>query len=340
LPPLIFLAAVSALFLWRRLPLDGRWALLPLAALALLFGSYLFHVYLRPAVQYEIDWPGSRLAFFWSPFEQVPPYDAYGFIHKSGWKAIGGLYLTKQLKGDYQTNGLTEKAEWYTRHQLAGCYRQSSQFFAVAHRLVDRRELPTYRPAGKVALPWQKGITIYQPEASMQPLPPVDVSRLEQLFDSSATAAAFIRPAQQQATLDVNLADAIRLRGYDLINPTASPGQQLSVTLHWQAQQPIPINADVFVHLEDAPATADAKPAIHGQSNGAPGCGRRPTSSWVVGEVIDDLHILTISPDTPPGQYLLKTGLYLPGDNRRAPVLDEAGQPVADAVTLTPLIVE
>jgi hypothetical protein len=318
---------------------DGVGGLLSGALLALLFGAFLFQIYLRPAVQYEVDWPSSKPTFYWSPFENAPRYDAYGFIHKSGWKAIGGLYLNGELTGDYQTNGLTEKAEWYTRHRPKGCYRQTRQYFAVVHRLIDLRELPTYQLAGQVQLPWQKGIDIFQPAAALRPLSDVEVASLEQQFDASATPAAFVRPPRQQETLAVDFAGAAWLRGYRLENLTAGPGEQLSLRLQWQARQPLPIDADVFVHLE-APATGDESPsAIVSQSNGRPDCGQRPTSSWQAGEIIDDLHILTLPTQLPPGEYLLKTGLYLPGDNRRAPVLNEQGEPVGDSVTLTTLVV-
>jgi 4-amino-4-deoxy-L-arabinose transferase-like glycosyltransferase len=340
LPPLIFLAAVSAVMLWSRLPLKPVWGLVPLVGLLLLTGGYLTHAFLQPAVQYEFDWPASRLSFYWSPFDRIPPFDAYGFVQKSGWKTVGGLYLTGQLSGDYQTNGLTETAAWYTRHQLVGCYRQSRQFFAVAHRLVDLRELPDYQSAGKIELTGGKGLEIYQPEATMRQISAINVPALDAVFDSTATAAAFVPPHRLGGRTNVNFADAAWLRGYQVTGPVAHPGQQVEVTLSWQAQRPIPLDADVFVHLEDTPDTGNDSPAVWAQSNGTPGCGQRPTSGWEAGETIKDTHLLTIPLETPPGNYRLKIGLYLPAEARRAPVVDEAGQPVTDAVTLATLTIE
>ncbi|GAB4433566.1 MAG: hypothetical protein Kow0031_15180 [Anaerolineae bacterium] len=341
LPPLTLLAASAALILSRRVPLKPVWGLVPAAGLLLLSGGYLTHAFLRPAVQFEVDWPASRLPFYWSPFAEAPDYDAYGFMHRSGWKAVGGLYLAGQLAGDYQTNGLTELAAWYTRHQLQGCYRQSSQFFGVAHRLIDPQEFSDYQLAGKVELAAGQGMAIYQPRATWQPLPDIAPTTLEKAFDGSATAPAFVRPGQLTVDSNFNFADAALLRGFEITPAVARPGQQVAVRLSWQVQRSLPIDADVFVHLEDEPAPGVGAPAVRAQSNGAPGCGQRPTSGWEVGEVIEDLHILTIPPETPPGRYLLKAGLYLPLENRRVPVLDEAGQPVADdAVSLATFTLE
>jgi hypothetical protein len=38
--------------------------------------------------------------------------------------------------------------------------------------------------------------------------------------------------------------------------------------------------------------------------------GRRPTDTWLPGEVIVDQHLLALPSDLPPGPYRLEAGLY------------------------------
>jgi len=60
----------------------------------------------------------------------------------------------------------------------------------------------------------------------------------------------------------------------------------------------------VFVHLLDERGT------IVSQRDSEPLGGQRPTTSWTVGEVVEDAYGLWVRPGTPPGEHTLSVGLY------------------------------
>jgi hypothetical protein len=148
---------------------------------------------------------------------------------------------------------------------------------------------------------------------------------------------------------DARLGDAVRLVGLDFplaseafgaiegaarhvgAGPSAPavvhgiPGS-IGITFLWQAIAPQDRDLSVFVHLVDAAGTTVA------QSDGAPGCGQSPTSTWRPAEIVFDPHTIELPEDLPAGVYTVRAGLYNPADGTRLPV-DEGGA-VSDAVTL------
>ena len=63
--------------------------------------------------------------------------------------------------------------------------------------------------------------------------------------------------------------------------------------------------------------------------------GQTLTFDWRPGQIIADQHSVTIKPDTPPGDYRILVGMYLPETGARLNVLDGMGQPVANFIELT-----
>jgi hypothetical protein len=116
-----------------------------------------------------------------------------------------------------------------------------------------------------------------------------------------------------------------------LLPPTAGnlkPGDTLTVTLIWHAEDTPLTSYHVFLHL------LDPRGRLIAQSDGIPANWSRPTTGWLRGETIIDTHALTIPPDAPGGDYTLSTGLYVPGGER---LTDEDG---TDVVTLTTVAVQ
>ena len=108
---------------------------------------------------------------------------------------------------------------------------------------------------------------------------------------------------------------------------------QLQLTLHWRGEQRMALDYKVFVHLFD-PATGIPV----AQDDAMPRRWQFPTTLWWPGEVITDL--ISISLDmVPAGQYGLAVGVYDPLTGARLPVLDSAGQVVADGRLLLPEMV-
>jgi hypothetical protein len=90
----------------------------------------------------------------------------------------------------------------------------------------------------------------------------------------------------------------------------------------------------VFAHL------LDAESRIVAQHDGLPVNWTRPTTGWLSGEVITDVHELVLETDVSAGVYPLEVGLYDPETNVRLPVLDAAGQIIEDRALLAPVSVE
>lgn len=92
----------------------------------------------------------------------------------------------------------------------------------------------------------------------------------------------------------------IRLAGYE----TAREGDNLLVSLAWEALSPPPQNYTAFVHVLDAAGTliaqADRPPAGY------------PTGDWRPGEIVIDHFVVELPAGLPPGEYRLQTGFYDP----------------------------
>lgn len=115
-------------------------------------------------------------------------------------------------------------------------------------------------------------------------------------------------------TLRVNLGDSIRMLGYDLAATTIEPGENMSLTLHWQALEEMQHDYTVFVHLVGQDG------GIVSQDDAQPDGGFYPTSYWDKGEVVRDEHLLTVPPELGVGEYELRVGMYTLEDMHRLPV--------------------
>jgi len=101
-----------------------------------------------------------------------------------------------------------------------------------------------------------------------------------------------------------DLGDQVRLIGYDLSAVRLVPGGTLTVTLHWQALREMAGDYKAFVHLLDF-----AGRMVIG-SDAIPANWTRPTTGWIGGEYVTDLHTLALPPDLAAGEYRLEVGLY------------------------------
>lgn len=130
--------------------------------------------------------------------------------------------------------------------------------------------------------------------------------------------------------IDRSLSDGIRLLGYNLVpSPEVSValGDILELTLYWQADQ-VPVGAyTVFTHLYDPDGQ------LVTQHDGLPCNAGCPTTSWLPGEIIPDVHELEIPESCLPGSYTLVAGLY---DSKTLERLQIAGSATSE-ITLTPI---
>ena len=145
------------------------------------------------------------------------------------------------------------------------------------------------------------------------------------LYVMPGAASAIQRPMR------ATLGDSIQLVGYALDREQVSPGQTLLLTLRWQTQSPISNRYKVFTHvigtLRVNPGTQSP---VWAQMDSEPVGGSRPTTTWQVGEIVEDRYGLLIPQDAPPGEYTLEIGMYDSNTLARLPVRDAQGNRVAD----------
>ncbi len=126
-------------------------------------------------------------------------------------------------------------------------------------------------------------------------------------------------------TLGQNGAALVTLVGYTAMPDAPQPGETLTLTLVWRGEQEMEESYHVFVHLLNADG------ALMAQADGQPVGWSRPTTGWLPGEYVSDVHTLRLPAGLPPGEYGLLVGLYVPGNGRlRTP----DGR---DSLTLRPL---
>jgi 4-amino-4-deoxy-L-arabinose transferase-like glycosyltransferase len=352
--PWVILAGLAAAKLLDLAAIATRRRQVLLAAcaglLVALFGGYLYIAYVRHDTEFWEDWPRSRAALYWAPppYDELPRTAVFGMVHQSGWKGIGALYDSGRLAGDFDTNEKPEMAVWYTRNAVRPTREEikacgEPEYYFIADDLVEGQDLwavspeilrAGYADIGRIDLPNGKGITIYQARPTTRDLGRLNIADLSPAFDATAVPSAFIPALKPSQPADVNLHGAVRLIGYDLDLRRATPGGRIAVTLYWKALVDIPVDLHVFVHLESANG---APPGVWGQSNGTPACGLSPTHGWKAGDVIADRRALAIKPDTPPGDYAILTGMYLPENGARLDVRDAGGNPIGNATRLTTL---
>jgi hypothetical protein len=147
-----------------------------------------------------------------------------------------------------------------------------------------------------------------------------------------AALTLYVMPSAQPAIrreLRATLGEQIHLLGYSLDRAEVAPEQTLLLTLRWQTDVPIPKNYTVFAHVIGGMNPVTQSP-LWAQMDTEPVGGSRRTTSWRVGEVIEDRYGLWLPAHIPPGEYLIEVGMYDAATLARLPVFDETGKRVAD----------
>jgi hypothetical protein len=128
--------------------------------------------------------------------------------------------------------------------------------------------------------------------------------------------------------LDIRLGSDISLRGYQIVSQPVSPGQILSLSLHWQALAQPDRNYKVFVQL------LNPEGQLVAQRDSQPLDGFRPTSTWRPGQEITDRYGLLLTDALPSGAYPLVIGMYDVETGQRLQVSGEGTQAGADRILL------
>jgi hypothetical protein len=137
-------------------------------------------------------------------------------------------------------------------------------------------------------------------------------------------------PPPVDVEIDTRLGNVATLVGANLEHQTGrlKPGDSLTVTLIWQAEDTPSTSYHVFLHL----LRPDG--ALVAQSDGIPANWTRPTTGWLPGEVVLDERVLTVPDGIEPGQYRLQAGMYTLEDGRLTTQEGEKG------VWLTTVVVQ
>ena len=111
-------------------------------------------------------------------------------------------------------------------------------------------------------------------------------------------------PGHHPNAQKINFQDRIELVGYEIDRRVLAPGQQLNLTLYWRGQRYLKRDYTVFAQLR---GEGDR---VWGQHDSWPAAGSMPTTSWVPGAVVRDVHPIIPMDDIPPGTYGLHIGFY------------------------------
>ena len=170
--------------------------------------------------------------------------------------------------------------------------RYPSDLWSEGELVIDRRDL-VLSPEAKegpavLELALGAGLALKLPE--------IGVEAAERLF---------VAPPMQHE-LEVAFGDFAELIGYDLDRPVVSPKEGVKLTVYWRAINREPLNTSytVFTHILNREARLIA------QHDGIPAGGGRPTTGWMEGEIIVDLHEMEFSDLTCVGTGIIEVGLY------------------------------
>lgn len=102
--------------------------------------------------------------------------------------------------------------------------------------------------------------------------------------------------------VSVNFENKVELIGWRLVPATPRRGSPLDIELYWKVLDRIPGDYKVFVHIDAAGSR------IHGDHD--PVEGLYPTSKWGQGEIIRDVHKVTVKKSNATGRHTFYAGLF------------------------------
>lgn len=307
LPPLLYLPAVGAAWLYRRLShIKVRGVALALPALVLACGGwnawsyYAYFARERPPLYY-FEVPSTEIAAYANRFlghgyvrDDLPLPPASSGWPRSVYVADELLRFSKTvtflLQPDPRVHSLSETP-------VANVAQQEERLLLL---------LPTHAAHYLHLLPPQRQIEAHLGSMMQGELPGDPPFLLYVTF--MATRPPDIAPLAR-------CEDGIALLDYRLERPDPTT---LEVWLRWHATSAPTRSYTVFVHSLQAGAFV-------GQHDGPPAEGLYPTDLWREGDVVVDVHRLTLLPGSIAGS-VLEVGLYRPEDLTRLRCTTADGQ--------------
>ncbi len=340
------LAAMGLEWVWHRLSgVSGRFLRVAVVSvLACVLGLVLYYQYLQflgPVTNYwraEADAKYNPTSIYRTLYGELPrPRKLFGNPRLGGWKVVGHLYDTGQLRGDFRSiNESFAVPIWYTHQTPRSCFNDPQNYFVRIDPRGEPEEMVGLPAAGYgltrvVRIDYQPKLYLFEKGVPPADEPVIyDVDDYRMLYDRSATAGRYVQGPSPDHPLDVTFGGKLLLRGYDLKPAQIAPGGTLELTLHWQATAPMETQYRTFVHVETD--------RMWGQHDDDPIC-RVRTDELRPSQTGAGQFRVTLDPATPPGVYPVTVGVYDPETWERLEVVDAHGQPLGDAFELTAITV-
>ncbi len=102
---------------------------------------------------------------------------------------------------------------------------------------------------------------------------------------------------------------------------TARAGQPLPVSLLWFNREQSDRNYVTYIHL-----TSPDGGAPLAQHDSEPNMGTIPTTRWLPGQLVEDLHLVEVPTTITPGAYQLWAGMYAVEEGQAVPVPGDSGE--------------
>jgi hypothetical protein len=315
--------------------------------LTFIIGLILYYQYLAfdaPVTAYwyvKIDFTDNPDSIYGRIYGSIPrPRKIISNPRLGGWKAIGYLWETGILSGDFRSiNESFAVPIWYTFQTPRSCYNDPQHYWLrrdwkgwpeEEQELVEQG----YTLTRIVLVDQEPKLHLYEKNASTDKPEILDMEDYRRQFDYLTTPARFAQSGTGGQTTSFDFDHKLRLHSYDLPHTTAHPGDLLPVTLYWESLAPMEIRYRGFMHLVDEEGNR------WGQHDDDPAC-RLLTTDMHPGQRSSRQFRLPVDPTTPPGQYKIIVGLYDPDTWERLEIWDNlSGQSVGSSIVLGAVNVE
>lgn len=206
-----------------------------------------------------------------------------------------------------------------------------TQWILVAGGLQGRLLFPAIAALGVMLIAGWTSLVPGRWQLWMAAIPAVGLATLAIVTPLVTIAPSYARPTILASSdlptdiepVDLTYAGRVKLIGYRVTPPVASPGNDVDVILYWQMLESVPGDFSVFIHLfgrdRQRIATMDTYP----------GLGNFPTSQWETGRVVRDVYPIRIAPDADaPTLVTINVGwYYFYGSREGYYALDPSGHP-------------